>query len=248
MSMPKSDRKIEKIIATFHLERPISRLPKPLRHAVARKRFGWIDRFEALRHRPDGTWSLIETERLNTIFIHIPKAAGLSVAESLFASHVASHTPLFSYLALYGGRRFDRMFKFTFVRHPLDRAVSAFRFLKSGGLTENDRIWAEQHLARYRDIEHFLCDGLPREEIRNWVHFQPQIYFLKDPRTGLIGVDYIGRFENINADFDEIAQRLKLDAALKHINRSARSKVAVSQAARRSVEDVYKEDFEALGY
>lgn len=243
-----SDRKIEKIIAAFHLERPIATLPKPLRLSVARKRYGWIDGLAALQHTPNERRSLIESERLETIFVHIPKAAGLSVAESLFSSHVASHTPLYMYLALYGSRRFDRMFKFTFVRHPVDRVASAFNFLKAGGLTKTDHDWAQDNLQNYKDLDQFLIEGLPRHDIRDWVHFKPQLYFLRDPRTGTVGVDYIGRFENLNEDFNTITHRLGSPAQLKHINQSARRETLLSQEARRIVEDIYKDDFNTLNY
>jgi hypothetical protein len=243
-----SERKIEKLISALHLERPVAALPAPVRHALARRRYGWIDGLIALQDGYRDRRSLIETERLNTIFVHIPKAAGLSVAESLFSSHVAAHTPLYMFLALYGSRRFDRMFKFTFVRHPIDRVASAFTFLKAGGLTETDRLWAAENLRAYSDLNHFLTEGLRRPEIADWVHFKPQLYFLTDPRSGKIGVDYIGRFETLNTDFDEIARRLGSPARLKHINRSVRRETAISPAARRAAEEVYKADFDALNY
>lgn len=249
ISPPASDRKIEKFIAALHLEAPLARLPQGARFAVARRRYGWIDKFAALLNTYDGPRSLIETDRLNTIFVHIPKAAGVSVAESLFSNHAGSHVPLYMYLALYGSRRFDEMFKFTFVRHPLDRAASAFSFLKAGGMTESDRAWAQEHLGAYDTLDAFLCEGLVQPHVQGWVHFVPQVFYLRDPRTRGLGMDFVGRFENLNADFDHIARTLGVPAELKHANKTvARQAISVSAEARRVLETVYKEDFDVLGY
>lgn len=68
------------------------------------------------------------------------------MAEGLFGSHAAAHTALYTYLALYGARRFDAMFKFAVVRNPWDRVVSAYHFLAAGGLTEADRALSETHM------------------------------------------------------------------------------------------------------
>lgn len=245
---PENGRKIEALISAFHLERPISALPRPLRFAVCHNRYGRIRRLARLQHSFDDRRSLIEPERLNTIFVHIPKAAGVSVTESLFSSHGASHVPLYLYLALYGSRRFDRMFKFTFVRHPLDRLISAFQFLKAGGMTHTDRDWAAEHLAPYETVEAFICEGLMQPHIRTWVHFFPQVYYLRDPRTGRVGIDYLGRFETLNKDFDHIARRLGVSAQLKHVNKTSRREVTVSAEAKQVIEAVYKDDFDILGY
>lgn len=245
---PSAERKMEAVISTFRLERPLAALPRALRFALARKRYGWIDSMAALQHTPQDKRSLIETERLNAIFVHIPKAAGVSVAESLFASHAASHAPLHIYLSLYGSRRFNRMFKFTFVRHPLDRLVSAFQFLKAGGMTPADTDWAAKNLAGYDSLDAFICEGLVQPHVQDWVHFKQQVFYLRDPRSGSIGVDYMGRFETIGDDFAHIARMLNVEAKLKHVNKTAREKVTVSPQAQRVIEDVYKDDFEILGY
>lgn len=249
ISAPVSNRKIEKIVSALRLEAPIARLPRGLRFAIARHRYSWIDQFEALLTRYDGPRSLIETDRLNTIFVHIPKAAGVSVAESLFSNHGAAHVPLYMYLALYGSNRFDGMFKFTIARHPLDRVASAFSFLKTGGMTSTDADWAETNLAAYDTLDAFLCEGLTQPHIQDWVHFKPQVFYLRDPRTGGLGVDFVGRFENLQADFDHIARTLGVEAHLKHANKTtAPREISLSPEGRRVLENVYREDFEILGY
>lgn len=241
-------RKLETLIKGLWLEGPIAHLPRPFRFAIARKRYGWIDRLERLRTEQEGVHSLVETEQLNAIFVHIPKAAGISVAHSLFGNNVASHTPVFMYLALYGARKFDNMYKFSFVRNPWDRVVSAYNFLDSGGLTDTDRAWSEAHLQDYEDVNDFVCRGLRRAEVFRWQHFRPQMYFLRDPRSGEIGVNFLGRFESLAEDFQMVSGRLGVSTSLKHINYSPKASSPLSSEAVQIISEVYQEDIYKLQY
>jgi hypothetical protein len=75
-----SERKIEKLISALHLERPVAALPAPLRHALARRRYGWIDGLIALQDGYRDRRSLIETERLEHGFRRDCAPAGQSRA------------------------------------------------------------------------------------------------------------------------------------------------------------------------
>ena len=243
---------LNRCISRLRLEPVIAHLPKPLRVTIAKRRYGWFDFLLALQTQRNGMNSLVETEAQDAIFLHIPKTGGVSVAESLFNSHAASHTALYMYLALYGARRFDAMFKFAFIRNPWTRFASAYHFLRAGGLTEEDRLWARTHLAGYADINEFVAHGLARPEILNWTHFKRQTYYLRDPRTGRIGVDFLGRFETLAEDYATIAAELGTTAPLKHLNKTSRSASAshpplTAQSIAR-LGDVYHEDVVALGY
>jgi hypothetical protein len=246
MNMPRG--KLERLITSLNLETPIAHLPMKLRHAVGERRYGWLNGLAGLRHTPEGSRSLIETENLNAIFVHVPKAAGMSISQSLFGNDAASHTPLYMYLALYGARKFDNMYKFTFVRNPWHRCISAFNFLRRGGLTDTDSNWAKTHLHAFSDVGDFVERGLGQPKIGEWVHFRPQMSFLKDPRTGTVGVDFIGRFETIGNDFKTVANELGVTASLKHVNKSEAKVPRMSRKARKIIASIYSEDIEAFGY
>ena len=240
MPRRQSTRKLERAIDALGLDPMLANLPKPLRVALARQRFGWIDFLLDIQNAPTEMHSLQETEKANAIFVHIPKTGGVSVAKSLFGSHVASHTPLHMYLALYGGRQFDAMYKFCFVRNPWTRVASAYQFLKAGGLTEADRAWALTHLGEFTSLDDFVTRGLPRDEVRKWVHFRSQTDFLIDPRTGGVGVDFLGRFERLEKDFDTIAKRLGLVRELPHLNKTNdRAKPKLSQSSIEVIAELY---------
>lgn len=230
------------------LEGAVARLPDRLRIPFAQRRFGWMGFLREVDEGPGDFHSLREPEAANAIFLHVPKNGGVSVAKTLFGSHVTSHTPLFAYLAWYGAARFDAMFKFGFVRDPWKRLSSAFHFLKAGGLTDTDRAWAETHLAAFEDVNDFVQTGLSRPEIATWVHFRPQMYFLRDPRTKRHGLDFTGRFERLEEDFRTVAHRLGQDAALPHFNKTKRAATALDARSIEIIGEIYREDAETFGY
>ena len=62
------------------------------------------------------------------IFIHIPKAAGTSVARALFGA-ASRHVPYGEYERATPDK-FRRYFKFSFVRNPWDRKVSLYHYVR----------------------------------------------------------------------------------------------------------------------
>ncbi|MEO2059128.1 MAG: sulfotransferase family 2 domain-containing protein [Mesonia sp.] len=184
------------------------------------------------------------------VFVHIPKNAGLSVCYTLFGNTGGSHRKITSYQKLFHPKTFASYFKFTFVRNPWDRLVSTYFFLKNGGLTEKDRVWAAAHLSDYEDFESFVKGWLTPAHIHDSLHFQPQYIFLED-ETGKIAVDFIGRFERINEDFEYVADRLGIERRLKKTNTSKRKKnyqEYYNEETRAIVSSVYQRDIELFNY
>lgn len=108
---------------------------------------------------------------------------------------------------------FDGYFKFAFVRNPWDRFVSyvAWRHLKwhrGVGPTRAEFRYALWRLAR---------DKLLGRQVR--IHLRPQIDFLRDT-SGRIAVDFVGRVENIDLDWEFITNRLGITASLSRRMRS----------------------------
>lgn len=67
------------------------------------------------------------------IFIHIPKAAGISLYKSIFNKDSFGHQTIRYYECFMSSKEFNRCYKFSFVRNPYDRIHSAFHYLKAGG-------------------------------------------------------------------------------------------------------------------
>ncbi len=246
-------RKIERIISTLHLESPIAASPKFIRDRIARKRYG-LQIVQMARMRTEVTpdnYTLRGFDEQNCIFIHVPKCAGVSVTNALFGNYAGGHLPLYLYLALYGSRKFDKMFKFTFVRNPWDRIASAYFFLKNGGMTETDAQWAEEWLGQCNSLDDFVQNVLPEPRVREMIHFQTQTSFLTDPRTGKIGCDFVGRYESLAADFDHVAAELGGHATLPKLNTTKDKRLwreEMSQASIEIIGELYERDVRELDY
>jgi hypothetical protein len=182
------------------------------------------------------------------IFVHVPKTGGVSIAQSLFGSQVGGHRTAMDYRVIFGPRLFGEYFKFAFVRHPVDRLVSAFWFLKSGGMHAEDAAWARANLDGFDTVDDFVNRWLTPESAAGWRHFRPQRDYVCD-HDGRLLVDFVGRFEQIDADFAVVAERLRIEAILMHANSSGSSRPhGLSPAGLAVVERVYRADYRLFGY
>lgn len=173
------------------------------------------------------------------IFIHIPKAAGTSVSIALFGHQVGHATILERYGQDYAATR--DYFKFTFVRDPLARAVSAFKFMQAGGMTPRDKAYS-------RRLEGLTFAEFARrlDEFQDIEHFRPQHSFICSPYRRVL-VDYVGRIETMTESFAYIAQTMGFKGQLPHLN-SGSEKSPVDEEARQIVQDFYAKDYVLFGY
>lgn len=187
--------------------------------------------------------------RYRCVFIHIPKAAGTSVAQTLFGE--GSRHLRYTEYEKANPRKFREYFKFSFVRNPWERLYSAYSFLKKGGMNEMDKVWASEYLAGFNDFDSFVKGWVTPANIRSWVHFYPQHYFICDDALNL-KMDFVGRFETLQNDFAYVQQRLNMPATpLPHINPSAGQESYVdfySDESREIVASVYNDDIRLFSY
>ena len=200
-----------------------------------------------------------------TVFVHVPKTGGQSI-ETLFLGLLGldwesrdrvlmrpnrdarlgpprlAHLSAAEYVRLghLPAELFDAYFVFSFVRDPWDRAASFYAYLgQKDGLT----------------LSEYVCGPLRRAvESDDWF-FRPQIDFLRD--DGAMSVDFLGRFERFQADFDRVCGFLGLPAMpLPRVNASASRQAAADEPGRWTwtreaidrVARLYAADVEALSY
>jgi hypothetical protein len=183
------------------------------------------------------------------IFVHIPKSAGTSIRESLFGGGGA-HRTIAGFQAVLSPKLFAECFKFTFVRNPWDRLVSAFFYLKNQHMMSN-QCWAKENLSQFQDFNTFVTQWLNRENLWSFVFFRPQYHFIcfegKQP-----AVDFIGFYENLAPDFAVIRDRIKSSAQLGEKNRNSQRerdyREYYTDETRNLVADLYAEDIEMFGY
>jgi chondroitin 4-sulfotransferase 11 len=184
-----------------------------------------------------------------SIFVHIPKCAGVSVANALYGNGAGGHATFDDYLRVFEPRAMLQYFKFTVVRNPWDRLVSAFHFLKGGGFKPADRVWADAELGAYDTFDDFVRRWVNDTNIWKWYHFQPQYHYMIERRQK-IALDFIGMVENIDEDFAYIANRVGVDCSLPQTNRSDHSQYTeyYCSTTKQIVADVYRRDISLLGY
>jgi hypothetical protein len=141
-------------------------------------------------------------------------------------------------------------FKFAVVRDPLERAYSGYSYLQRDRGIARDS--SSLRLAQsFPDFDSFVKGWLCGDNALRQIHFVPQWQFLVNA-VGRLDLDFIGRQERLAEDFAVVCQRLGLKISLEHINRSEKStKSAVeacSESARKIIYDVYRRDYELLGY
>jgi hypothetical protein len=165
------------------------------------------------------------------IFVHIPKAAGQSI-EQVFLDLSGltwktrgallmrpnsdpklgpprlAHLKATEYVSCghVTQEQFDSYFKFSFVRNPWDRTVSMYRYLGY-----------DERCSFKTFVLEKLSDTLWIE--KRWF-VGPQHEFVSDASGNLL-VDFIGKLESIQADFDVVCRRLGIaQRPVPHVNRS----------------------------
>ena len=185
-----------------------------------------------------------------SIFVHVPKAAGISVGFSLYGRKTGDHRTIADYKLCFGKKEFDSFFKFTFVRNPWDRLLSAYMYLKGGGRNESDYKWSVKYLSSYTTFEAFVTDWVNKDNIRLGLHFRPQFEFLCD-EDGVPEVDFVGYYESINSDYEYIKQKIGSGGKLTSNNKTSNKKDYRQYYSDRTiaiVESVYSDDIRIFGY
>jgi hypothetical protein len=226
-------------------------LPEPIRKPFndwRRKRAFQVE-YERLRAGVVDGYSMKPFDERRCIFVHIPKTAGVSVAKSLFGNLAGGHTRIATYKKVFSPEEFHSYFKFTFVRNPWDRVVSAFTFLKGEAISEWQWQWAHEHLAEFDSFEDFVLRWLTDENIPKGTHFDLQSGYVCDSGDEP-EVDYIGHFETLANDFSWIAEKLGVQAQLAQLNASKHRDYRGYYSDRTAaiVEKVYERDIEMFGY
>lgn len=207
--------------------------------------------------------------RVRAIFLHIPKTAGQSVRRVLSTHRFVLSDTKQKWLGWEGDYTherwattgyarvlreelgdvaWDRSFKFSFVRNPWDRAVSAWRYLDRPGDLAHGLSFPE-FLSRIRTMTpRYAREDRARNKF-SW-HVEPQASQLVDANGKLL-VDFVGRTETLQADFDEVCTRLEIPKTdLPRVNTTERSAYQgyYDDDSRQAVAELYARDIEMFGY
>jgi hypothetical protein len=205
------------------------------------------------------------------IFFHIPKAGGISVREALkpYAEEPerfkikrpskqikGKGNPVYEMweaALLHAKARdarkelpasvYDGFYKFAFVRNPWDWHVSMYHFIRK----ETTHI--KHNLVRSMTFGEYLAWAI---ETKNPFP-KGAAKFQKDMVTDAAGniiVDFIGKYENLESDFQHVCPILNIKAELPHLNKSAHRdyRTYYNQKTIKMVKEGFKEDIELFDY
>lgn len=186
------------------------------------------------------------------IFVHVPKCAGIAVAQSLFGNHGGHHMGIRQYQLAFTEAEFSNFFKFTFVRNPWDRLYSAYRYLEAGGRHIIAKEWFDRELRQFGSFREFVLRWLNEQSVNSYLHFVPQHRFLVDCRNRQC-LDFVGRFEHLERDFAHVCRQLGIERKLEVRNVTKGSAVpsyrdAYDQESTDIVARIYRRDIELFGY
>lgn len=173
---------------------------------------------------------------LKFIFIHIPKTGGNSIKKLLgIQGHEHKKFSLCS-------KGYPDYFSFAFTRNPWDRLVSSFFYLEQGGMGKRDQ----------KNYDHYI-NGLSftqfvlkyQNDIIGINHFREQYFYLDG------NLSFIGKFENIQEDFDIICDKIGIpQQQLPHKNTTKHKHYTeyYDEETKQIVAEKYAKDIEYFGY
>lgn len=196
------------------------------------------------------------------IFIHVYKNAGTSIRSALWpfvlskweesANEVCrrihcpilfnpkpyhSHLTASEAIVKLGQSKFDSYYSFGIVRNPWDWQVSLYRYM-----LKNTAHHQHEHVSSLKDFNEYIvwrCD--------NEARLQKDYLYSID---GELLVDFVGKYETLDTDFDSICNRIGISASLPKLNVSNTKPYQeyYSTETRDLVNKVFEPDIKLFGY
>lgn len=125
--------------------------------------------------------------RRGLILIHIPKNAGTSVEDALFGYRVRHRT--WQEIKATCPRAWRTLPKIAILRDPVDRFLSAFDYLKTGGRNESDRRFSARMIGTQTAdafIDRLSTNATFRNTTMRYFHFRPQVDYVCDGKAVMV--------------------------------------------------------------
>jgi hypothetical protein len=186
---------------------------------------------------------LRQIRRARTLFIHIPKNAGMSIAHALYGEQIKHAT--IRYYAKAAPRLLWRTPSFAVLRDPVARFVSAFNYAQAGGSRHNriSEPFRDRYMA-FATVDDAL-DHLERaSDLYQIDHiFRPQSWYITDCK-GKVIVDRLFLLE----EFDRVRRFLALRSIpdVPHLNHVEKPPMALTAPQIARIRAFYARDFELV--
>ena len=191
------------------------------------------------------------SHKYKCIFIHIPRTAGTSIEMSIRSDwtfykfqdekHILASTAKHLY-----SNYWNDYFKFSFVRNPWDRMLSMSKHGEFyGSVVEDGKINVNEYMQRFPNVE---IDHRSKSKDENIKPIENAVYLniLNEE------LDYIGRFENLQEDFNKVCSIINCKTKLLHkqVNNKKHKHYTeyYDDETRQIVAEIYAKDIELFGY
>jgi hypothetical protein len=209
--------------------------------------------------------------KYNFLFVHIAKTGGTSIRASLaplrrrdpmyipqficsrlshwtghrIGSKLPRHAKIIAAKEMLPRELFDRLFKFAFVRNPWDLQVSSYHHIR------RERPHLMEHIEDFQEFIRWKLDPERPYQFHVDTSIELQSDYLID-LSGRVVVDFIGKYEKLQEDFDEVCRRIGIPRRVLPRKRQAKGRDAyreyyddetAERVARR-----FRPDIERFGY
>ena len=184
------------------------------------------------------------------IFIHIPKNAGTSIIKAIGVENLYMDKTIEEYKDHYK-KYWNTYTKFTVVRDPMDRFISAYKFARmkeSGWFSATGEEGLEKH------YQYEICNSMNINEYISHLHKNPKEFnrwtipqtFILENENKEIQIDYFVRYENLLDDLKKIG----IDK-IEKLNSSKVDDDKVIQLTKKSkqkIYEIYDIDYQKFNY
>lgn len=173
------------------------------------------------------------------LWFRVYKAATRSIDHHLKSGSVKGEY-IYSSEVAYRPAMFRDYFKFAFVRNPETRFVSGW---KDKVLNQNYFGFDSDEHERMKNLDYFI-QWVKTLDIRHCdEHLREQCSLID-----LNHIDFLGRFESFDRDFEYVAQQIGLkEYQPVHLNKTKKdSSIVLSDEQKNAIFNIYKKDFEIL--
>lgn len=139
---------------------------------------------------------------------------------------------------------YNKFYKFAFVRNPWDWQVSYYHFiLKETTHIRHDLVKSMAGFEEYLEWVIGTKNPFPKGATK----LQKDIITDKE---GNIIIDFVGRYETLEQDFNYVCKVLNLNSSLPHLNKSNHRdyRSYYSERAKKLVSEHFQEDIQLFGY
>lgn len=179
----------------------------------------------------------------NFILIHINKTGGSSIEKALGLPQ-QKHLTALEIKNKIGDKRWNKKFKFAFVRNPWDKVVShySYRYRRNVNNLKDDNIDFKQWVKlTYKEKN--------PKYYHNPKMYTPQMDWICNEKGEII-IDFVGRFEKLSEDFQKVCKIIGKNKELPHLRKSSHKhyKEYYDDETKKIIEKIFEKDIKEFGY